>query len=128
MIPSAGRVPAAAVAAPAESSPLSEVSQYNALVNDGAGFRYEQFAGDRRRTTDQRFLERHPPRRINTGMISGTSQSFAEAFTQATGESPVGTKEAATTTVSRGIGNYELTAQVIYDQLPPRGENLSMIL
>lgn len=128
LIPAVGRLPAASAVASTDSNPLSEISQYNALVNDGAGFRYENYAGDRRRSTDHRFLERQPARRINTGMLSGTSQGFAAAFTEATNESPLGPKGLSETTMSRGIGTYELTSQVIYDELPTRGENLSMTL
>ncbi len=128
MIPSAGRLPVVTAAARTDSSPLTGVSQYNALVNDGAGFRYEQFSGDRRNPTDYRFLGQHPPRRINTGMLTGTSQSFAEAFDQVSGQSQIGAEAASTTTMSRGASSYELMSKVIYNERPELGKNLSMTL
>jgi len=72
-----------------------------------------------------------PRRRITTGLLSTSTESFSIAFApypqfNVLPSSPGGPDTKAA--MQHGIETYELIAAVIYGQLAPRGENLSITL
>ena len=77
-------------------------------------------------------MEQIPERRINNSMMGNSRESFAAAFdltnhTDAHLNSEP-RRSVLTTSLDKIIATYELTREVIYDELPPRGENISMVL
>jgi len=77
-------------------------------------------------------MEQMPERRINNSMMGNSRESFAAAFdltnhTDAHLNSEP-RRSVLTTSLDKIIATYELTREVIYDEVPPRSENISMVL
>ncbi|MDP6258725.1 MAG: hypothetical protein QGH63_06500 [Rhodospirillales bacterium] len=77
-------------------------------------------------------MEQIPERRINNSMMGNSRESFAAAFdltnhTDAHLNSEP-RRSVLTTSLVKIIETYELTREVIYDEVPPRSENISMVL
>jgi|TARA_B100000959_G_scaffold37402_2_gene36052 hypothetical protein len=77
-------------------------------------------------------MEQIPERRINNSMMGNSRESFAAAFdltnhTDAHLNSEP-RRSVLTTSLDKIIATYELTREVIYDEVPPRSENISMVL
>ncbi len=78
-------------------------------------------------------MEQMPERRINNSMMGNSRESFAAAFdltnhTDAHLNSEPRRSVLTTTSLDKIIATYELTREVIYDEVPPRSENISMVL
>mgnify|MGYP001433570789 FL=1 len=77
-------------------------------------------------------MEQIPERRINNSMMGNSRESFAAAFdltnhTDAHLNSEP-RRSVLITSLDKIIATYELTREVIYDEVPPRSENISMVL
>jgi hypothetical protein len=145
-----GRIAAHGAVANTDPGPLNELNQINALIYEGQSeFQYDQFsarqrqqhqqqqfdqqfAGQRRFDRFDRPFEQTPERRVNNSMLGNSSESFAAAFDigkskplLASGELP---RYQPNTSLDNIISTYEMTADVIYDKVAPRGEKLSMVL
>jgi hypothetical protein len=139
-----GRFAATGSVANTDPAPLTELNQINALIYEGQSeFQYDEFnARDRRQQQQQQYaprrnfdrfgrpLEQTPERRVNNAMLENSSESFAAAFdlVNKTKVHQAGDRSNQQPTRALGdiISTYELTAQVIYGEIPPRGEQLSM--
>ncbi|MBT3916884.1 MAG: hypothetical protein HN731_18715 [Rhodospirillaceae bacterium] len=143
MVPAGGgRFAATGAVANSDPAPLTELNQINALIYEGQSeFQYDQFNARqqqqqyaRRRAFDHfgRPMEQTPERRVNNSMMGNSSESFAAAFdlqNHTDAHFSKGPKQSApTTSLDKIIATYELTKEVIYDEIPPRGENISMVL
>jgi len=143
MVPAGGgRFAATGAVANSDPAPLTELNQINALIYEGQSeFQYDQFDARqqqqqyaRRRASDQfgRPMEQTPERRINNSMMGNSSESFAAAFdlqNRTDAHLSNGPKQSTpSTSLDKIIATYELTKEVIYDEIPPRGENISMVL
>jgi len=113
-----------------DAMPVEELAEKAAIVNDGATFYYEDLLDEQGRAqADPDFNQQTPERRINTGLITGTTQSFADAFNLAAASNAAAVDNPAAnvpqTTVTKGIGVYEQTARVIHQEEAPRGDSLN---
>tara|TARA_B100000315_G_scaffold241372_1_gene262198 strand:- start:972 stop:1433 length:462 start_codon:yes stop_codon:yes gene_type:complete len=135
-----GRFAATGAVAHADATPLTELNQINALIYEGQSeFQYDQFDARqrqqyaRRRAYDHfgRPMEQIPERRINNPMMGNSSESFAAAFDLSNITNAQLSSEPKRTTPTTSLDNiistYETIAEVIYDEVPPRGENLSLV-
>ena len=146
-----GRFAANSAVANVEPSPVNELNQISALIYEGdSEFQYDhfdprqhgqeqqreqlsqQFSGRRGFDRFGRPFEQTPDRRVNNSMLENSSESFAAAFDstssalkQLPGEPQRYQPNVALDAI---IGTYETTAQVIYDAVPPKGKNLSIVL
>ncbi|MBT3990679.1 MAG: hypothetical protein HON14_16205 [Rhodospirillaceae bacterium] len=150
LIPSGGgRFAATGAVANVDPAQLTELNQINALIYEGQSeFQYDQFDARKQQSQTQRErrqydgarsfdrfgrpVEQVPARRINNAMLENSSESFAKAFNSIdaqsaplSGEPP---RYQPNTSLEKIINSYETTAQVIYDEVPPKGENLSLTL
>ncbi len=137
-----GRFAASGAVANIEPTPLTELNQINALIYEGQSeFQYDQFDARqqqqqfaRQRAYDRfgRPMEQTPERRINNSMMGNSSESFAAAFdlqNHTDAHLSNGPQQPTpATSLDKIIATYELTKEVIYDEIPPRGENISMVL
>ena len=150
LAPSAtGRFAVNSAVANIDATPLTELNQINALIYEGQSeFQYDQFNPRqeqlpqrhdqpelaRRRTFDRfgRPFEQTPERPINTPLLINSTESFAAAFDSANQTQTQTTADRArpqpVETLDNIITTYESTAAVIYDEVPPRGDNLSLTL
>lgn len=141
------RFAANSAAANVDPNPLSELDQTNALIYEGRSeFQYDQFDAHQHFNQDHRGsnsgrrrddrldgpFERTPPRRFNMSMLENSSESFGAAFDMSKGISPQLSMEPRryqpVTSLDNIIRTYEVTARVIYNEIPPKGENLSVVL
>ncbi len=144
-----GRFAANGTVATIEPAPLNELNQISALIYEGQSeFQYDQFDARQyakqqqeqqqqyasRRNFDRfgRPFEQTPDRRVNNHMLENSSESFAAAFNtvELTSAQRSGERARPLPEVSLGniINTYETTAQVIYEGIPAKGNNLSMTL
>jgi len=137
-----GRFAATGAVANVDPAPLTELNQINALIYEGQSeFQYDQFDARqqqqqyaRRRAYDRfgRPMEQTPERSINNPLMGNSSESFAAAFDLNNHSTAHLSNEhrhsSPTMTLDKIIATYELTKEVIYDEIPPRGENISMVL
>ena len=128
----ANRVSAFSSVAKAALAPIEEVDQYSAIINKEEPYYYENLSDDQKHPSDRStyLLETQNRRRsISTPMISGTTESFAKAFSNVLTASDVshGTKQGrmAQTSMANGIGRYETVSRVINYELTPLGESMS---
>ena len=72
---------------------------------------------------------RTPERKINRSLISGTTQSFADAFSLVMASDPDGSKGflggVTSAPMGKGIATYETISRVIYGETMPRGGSLN---
>ena len=113
-----------------DAMPVEELAEKAAIVNNGATFYYEDLLDEQGRAqADTDYNPQPPERRLNTGLITGTTQSFADAFNLATASNAAAVDNPAAnapqTTISKGINVYEQTARVIYPEEAPRGDSLN---
>ena len=115
-----------------DGMPVEELAENPSVVNDGATFYYEDLLSGKGQTwsgTQKELTHRTPERKINRSLISGTTQSFADAFSLVMASDPVGSKEFSwgvpSAPMAKGIATYEANSRVIYDKIMPRGETLN---
>lgn len=132
LMAAAARYPAGVPVAPVDPTPMTEAVQREPLSADESLIQYEDLVtGEERRAPAQqvRVFSLFPevPR---SNLFVETAQGFAEAFSLvergSTAQSELETPPASV--FSLGIETYEFIGQVIHGALPPRGENLSMLL
>ena len=144
-----GRFAATGAVANVDPNPLKEINQTSALIYEGQSeFQYENFDArqyaqqqeqqqqqyTRRRSFDRfgRPFEQTPDRRVNNPMLENSSESFAKAFDSVEAKPNHVNGEPRhyqpVTSLNNIIDTYETTAQVIHDEIPPKGEKLSMVL
>lgn len=120
--------------APVDPTPAIEVNERSAILDqEDSQFRYEDMIGaQEQRTRSERNGQRQQVRveTPRTSLFSGSAQSFADAFALVErGTTVVAVpNQPALAAVSSGIETYLHTEQVIHGTLPPRGENLSLLL
>jgi len=129
-IPAVNRLAGHSILPTISEQAVGEVETYSAIVNDRLGYRQEELGLDQRRARNRRDAPQAPERRINTPMVATNTHTFAEAFASVlnkggTGGAPL-TGGDSTVSVSKGIASYELTHDVIYDELAELGEELSL--
>jgi hypothetical protein len=77
-------------------------------------------------------MEQIPERRINNSMMGNSRESFAAAIDLTNHTDAHLNREprrsVLITSLDKIIATYELTREVIYDEVPPRSENISMVL
>jgi hypothetical protein len=119
--------------------PIADVMETPATGLDASetfghgSFDYFDFVPEQTRAhSDQTSADSNRPRRrVVSGLLSTSTESFSIAFAQypqfsVLPYSPGGPDTRAA--MQHGIDTYELIAAVIYGQLAPRGENLSITL
>jgi hypothetical protein len=118
--------------AKADFAPIEEVDQYSAIINKKDPYYYENLLNDQQHEADRHaYLLESPTRRrsINAPMISGTTESFAKAFSHVLTASDVahGAKQGhiAQTSMTNGIGRYKAISRVINYEITPLGESLN---
>ena len=128
----ANRVSAFSSVAKADPTPVEEVDQYSAIISKEEPYYYENLLNDQQHEADRHaYLLETPSRRrsINAPMISGTTESFAKAFSQVLAASDVSHRAKqgliAQTSMARGIGRYEAISRVINYEITPLGESLN---
>jgi hypothetical protein len=146
-----GRFAANGAVSNVEPPPVNELNQISALIYDGdSEFQYDhfdprqherepqreqqsqQYSGRRNFDRFGRPFEQTPDRRVNNSMLENSSESFAAAFDSASSTSKQLAGEPhryqPNVALDAIIDTYETTAQVIYDDVPPKGKNLSIVL
>ena len=128
----ANRVSAFSSVAKAAPAPIEEVDQYSAIINKEEPYYYENLLNDQQHEADRRAynLETATRRRpISAPMISGTTESFAKAFSQVLAASDVSHRaklgQIAQTSIANGIGRYEAISRVINYEITPLGESMN---
>ena len=118
-------------AAKAEGVPVEEIDQYSALVNQEASIYYDKLL-DEKDLNDglrQKYFE-GSRRSIKTALISGTTDSFAQAFsdilTYENAQDAKSILEHPQTSMANAIGTYEATSRVINYELAPIGESMNV--
>lgn len=132
-VPAGGRYAPQGPVAPVDPTPLVELGQQSMVTNGGATFRNENFSADNRfrRASDRAFDTPNPARgRENfSGLFVGSTLSFVDAFAMNAATAPRGGASLPSkSAVTIGVNSYETTAQVISNDLPARGQNLSLTL
>ena len=94
---------------------------------------YENLLNDQKSETDRdRYPQKTPTRRraIRIPIISGTSESFAKAFSNVLSASDVSHRarhgHRAQTSMANGIGRYEAISRVINYEITPLGESMNL--
>ncbi len=123
-IPAVNRLAGHSISPTIDDEAVGEIQTYSAIVNDRLGYRQEELSLEQRRARNRRDAPQAPDRRINTPMVATNTHTFAEAF--ATVLNKGGTGGGSTVSISKGIASYELTHDVIYDELAELGEELSL--
>ena len=128
----ANRVSAFSSVAKADSAPVEEVDQYSAIINKEEPYYYENLSNDQQHEADRRAYHLETPTRrrsISAPMISGTTESFAKAFSQVLTASDVSHRakkgHVAQTSLANGIGRYEAISRVINFKITPLGESMN---
>jgi hypothetical protein len=131
----------------ADYSAVNELNQTSAMIYEGdSEFQYDQFSAkqhyqqqgrdqyNRQQNLDQfgRLFEQSMERPISISMLGNTSESFAAAF-ETTEEDNFGSNGAIFSyqpsyTLDIIIDTYETNAQVIYGEIPPKGDKLNVVL
>ena len=120
-------------AAKAEGMPVEEIDQYSALVNQEASIYYDKLSDDNEASDSLQNRDfRHARRSIKTALISGTTDSFAQAFSDVLSyedaKGPNSTLEHPQTSMANAIGTYEATSRVINYELAPVGESMNVTI
>ena len=128
----ANRVSAFSSTAKADFAPIEEVDQYSAIINKKDPYYYENLLNDQQHEADRLAYRLETPSRrrsISAPMISGTTESFAKAFSHVLTASDVahGAKHGhiAQTSMTNGIGRYKAISRVINYEITPLGESLN---
>ena len=128
----ANRVSAFSSVAKADPAPVEEVEQYSAIINKEEPYYYENLLNDQQREADRHaYLLETPSRRrsINAPMISGTTESFAKAFSHVLTASDISHRaiqgHIPQTSMANGIGRYEAISRVINYEITPLGESMN---
>ena len=128
----ANRVSAFSSVAKADPAPVEEVEQYSPIINKEESYYYENLLNDQQHEADRHaYLLETPTRRrsINAPMISGTTESFAKAFSHVLTASDVDHRakhgHIAQTSMTNGIGRYKAISRVINYEITPLGESLN---
>ena len=128
----ANRVSAFSSVAKADPAPIEEVDQYSAIINKEEPYYYENLLNDQQHEADRRAynLETATRRRpISAPMISGTTESFAKAFSQDLAASDMAHRakqgHIAQTSMAKGIGRYKTISRVINYEITPLGESMN---
>ena len=128
----ANRVSAFSSVAKADPAPVEEVDQYSAIINKEEPYYYENLSNDQQHEADRHtyLLETQTRRRsMSAPVISGTTESFAKAFSQVIAASdvsdPAKRGHIAQTSMTKGIGRYEAISRVINYEITPLGESMN---
>ena len=128
----ANRVSAFGSAAKADFAPIEEVDQYSAIINKEEPYYYENLSDDQQHEANRRAYLLETPRRrrsISAPMISGTTESFAKAFSQVLTASDVSHRakkgHIVQTSLANGIGRYEAISRVVNFKITPLGESMN---
>ena len=127
------RVGVFASAARADDVPVEEIDQYSALINQEGSIYYDKLSdeGEAKDTRRNQYFE-HARRSIKTALISGTTDSFAQAFSDVLSyENARGVKstsEHPQTSMISAIGTYEATSRVINYELAQIGESMNVTI
>ena len=115
-----------------DDMPVEELAEKPSVVYDGATFYYEDLLRENGQAwsgTQWGSTARTPERKINRSLISGTTQSFADAFSLVISGDSVGPggmqRKSVSAPISKGIETYEAISRVIYDDIEPRGRSLN---
>ena len=113
-----------------DPTPVGEVDEYVPLANYGATLYYENLLGEHGDTGHESENEFQSPHRlINTALIRGTTESFANAFANTLSANntmgDVAPSRSPRTSVISGIGVYETISKVIHHHVPPRGQSMN---
>ena len=126
------RTPAFGRVASLDGMPIEELAEIPSVVNDGATFYYEDLLEGKGQTwsgTQRELTHRTPERKINRSLISGTTQSFANAFSLVLASDSDGSKVflggVTSAPMGKGIATYETISRVIYGETMPRGGSLN---
>ena len=126
---------------------VNELNQTSAVIYGGESeFQYDQFSAkqhyqqqaqdqyNRHKNFDHfgRLFEQTKERSISMSMLGNTSESFAAAF-ETTEDGDFGSNGATFSyhpsyTLDIIIDTYETNAQVIYGEIPPKGDKLNVVL
>ena len=128
----ANRVSAFSSVAKTDLAPVEEIDQYSAIINKEEPYYYDNLLNDEENKTDRHAydVETSARRRsISAPMISGTTESFAKAFSLVFTASDVShrtkQRQIAQTSMANGIGRYEAISRVINYEITPLGESLN---
>ena len=128
----ANRISAFSSVAKADSAPVEEVDQYSAIINKEEPYYYENLSNEQQHEADRRAYHLETPRRrrsISAPMISGTTESFAKAFSHVLTSSDVSHRaklgHIAQTSMANGIGRYDAISRVINYEITPLGESMN---
>ena len=127
------RTPALGRVASLDGMPVEELAEKPSIVYDGATFYYENLLDRRDQSWSGTHWEqetRRPERKINRSLITGTTQSFADAFgsviTSSSIQSRGPLRGELSGSTAKGIETYEAISRVIYGEIMPRGESLNL--
>ena len=128
----ANRVSAFSSVAKADSAPVEEVDQYSAIINKEEPYYYENLSNDQQHEAGRHAYRLETPSRrrsISAPMISGTTESFAKAFSHVLTANDVSHRakqwHMAQTSMANGIGRYEAISRVINYEITPLGESMN---
>ena len=128
----ANRVSAFSSVAKADRAPIEEIDQYSAIINKEEPYYYENLLNDQEHEADRHAYHLETPARrrsISAPMISGTTESFAKAFSHVLTASDVSHRakqgHIAQTSMANGIGRYEAISRVINYEITPLGESMN---
>ena len=128
----ANRVAAFSSAPKADFAPIEEVDQYSAIINNEEPYYYENLLNDQQHEADRHaYLLETPPRRrsISAPMISGTTESFAKAFSHVLIASDVSHRakqgHMPRTSMANGIGRSEAISRVINYEITPLCDSMN---
>ncbi len=126
------RTPAFGRVASLDGMPVEELAEKPSIVYDGATFYYEDLLDGKGQAwsgTQKELPSRTPERKINRSLITGTTESFADAFSlvmASDSDESTGFLGGVTSApMAKGIATYEAISRVIYDEISPRGESLN---
>ena len=128
----ANRVSAFSSVAKADPAPVEEVELYSPIINKEEPYYYENLLNDQDHGANRRAYHLETPTRrrsISAPMISGTTESFAKAFSQVLAASDVSHRakqgHIAQTSMAKGIGRYKTISRVINYEITPLGESMN---
>ena len=128
----ANRVSVFSSVAKTDRAPIEEIDQYSAIINKEEPYYYENLLNDQEHKADRHAYHLETPARrrsISAPMISGTTESFAKAFSHILTASDVSHRvkqgHMAQTSMANGIGRYEAISRVINYEITPLGESMN---
>ena len=126
------RMPAYSRVAALDGMQVEELAEKPSVYSGGANFYYEDLLDSNGQAWTGRQIghtSRTPERRINRGLIFGTTQSFTDAFSLANSSIFSGANSmiggTPTAPMGKGISTYENVSRIIYNENSPRGESLN---